>query len=257
MKNTKRTVWSTLLLLIALVGGAIATQATTWLATPAVHAQSAENSTTQGTITVVGEGKVRIKPDVARAQIGVEVLMDSVKAASEANKERLDAVLTALQEAGVAEQDIQTSGFSVYAERFGSDGPLPDDQINYRVSNNVNVTVRDLDTLGAVLDAAIEAGANNIYGVEFSRDDASTIESEARQSAVADAKAKAEELAELTGATVGNVVSISEVIGNGGGYYSSNFAEAARGLGGGGSTPISPGELELVMQLQITYAIGQ
>jgi uncharacterized protein YggE len=255
MKNPKINFLGALLLFMALVAGAFF-GAGGWAGTPAAYAQTTPGATAGG-ITVVGEGTVRIKPDVARAQIGVEVMMDSVKAASEANKERLEAVLTALQEQGIAETDIQTSGFSVYAERFGPEGPLPEDQINYRVSNNVNVTVRDLDTLGAVLDAAIEAGANNIYGVEFSLDDPTTVESQARQSAVADAEAKATELAELTGVTLGNVVSVSEVIGNGGGYYASNFNVADRAMGGGGATPISPGELELVMQLQVTYAIGQ
>lgn len=258
MRNAKFYVLGTILMAFALLFGSLLVPQLGGQNAATLLAQSTEEGVAiPGTITVVGEGKVRIKPDVARAQIGVEVIMDSVKAASEANKERIEAVLAALQEQGIAEEDIQTSGFSVYAERFGYDGPLPEDQINYRVSNNVNVTVRDLDTLGTVLDAAIEAGANNIYGVEFSLDDPSVIESTARESAVADALAKAEDLATLTGTTVGNVVSISEVIGNTGGYYSSNFAEAARGMGGGGSTPVSPGELELIMQLQITYAIGQ
>ncbi|MCB0064061.1 MAG: SIMPL domain-containing protein [Caldilineaceae bacterium] len=255
MDTIKTKITGSLLVAVLLLLGAFALPFAAWA--PVANAQSANTATTPGTITVVGEGTVRIKPDIARVQIGVEVMMSSVKEASEANKATLEAVLTALQEQGIAEEDIQTSGFNVYAERFGPNGPLPDDQVNYRVSNNVAVTVRDLDTLGAVLDAAIEAGANNIYGVEFSLDDTSPIESEARASAVADALAKAEDLAELTGTTVGNVVSISEVIGNGGGYYSSNFAEAARGLGGGGSTPVSPGELELLMQLQVTYAIAQ
>lgn len=258
MKNVVTKITASLLLLTAiLMAIGIVTQ-THWLSMPTVSAQSTESSATlPGTITVVGEGKVSIRPDVARAQIGVEVMMSSVKEASEANREQLEAVLTALAEQGIAEADIQTSGFSVYAERFGPSGPLPTDEVNYRVSNNVSVTVRDLDALGTVLDAAIEAGANNIYGVEFSLEDPSVIESEARQSAVTDAKEKAEELAGLTGVTVGNVVGISEVIGSSGGYYSSNFAEASRGLGGGGGAPISPGELELIMRLQITYAIGQ
>lgn len=254
MKTSKLYLLGTGFLAIALLFGMFLAPQNNWHLNSTAFAQSNEQS---GTITVVGEGKVRIKPDIARAQIGVEVLMDSVKAASDANKERLEAVLAALQDQGIAEEDIQTSGFSVYAERYGSDGPLPEDQTNYRVSNNVSVTVRDLDTLGAVLDAAIEAGANNIYGIEFSLDDPSSVESTARESAVADAQAKAEELATLTGTTVGSVVSVSEVIGNGGGYYSSNFAEAARAMGGGGSTPVSPGELELIMQLQITYTIAQ
>lgn len=256
MKQISTKFIGTVLLVAVLMLGVAAIQPTMWQSTPVAHAQSDTTTTQPGTITVVGEGKVSIEPDIARVQIGIEVMMPSVKEASDANKERLEAVLAALGEQGVAEEDIQTSGFNVYAERFGPNGPLPDDQVNYRVSNNVSVTVRQLDTLGALLDAAIEAGANNIYGVEFSLDDTDVIASEARANAVADAQSKAAELAELTGTTVGQVVSISEVIGNTGGYYSSNFAETARGLGGGGATPISPGQLELIMQLQITYALG-
>ncbi len=257
MNTAKTKFFSALLLVATLILGTVALQSPFWAAASTASAQSTETATMPRTITVVGEGKVRIKPDIARVQIGVEVMMNSVKEASEANKEQLESVLAALQEQGIDEKDIQTSGFNIYAERFGPNGPLPDDQINYRVSNNVTVTVRDLDSLGAVLDAAIEAGANNIYGVEFSLEDSSAIESEARANAVNDAQTKAEDLAELTGTTVGSVVSVSEVIGNTGGYYSSNFAEASRAMGGGGSTPISPGELQLVMQLQITYAIGE
>lgn len=243
MKNPIRYALSAFALTAALFAGSVALRPA-WSPVSVAQAQSAP-TTANRTITVVGEGKVSISPDIARAQIGVEVMMPSVKEASDANKELLDAVLAALAAQGIAEEDIQTSGFSVYAERFGPEGPLPADQTNYRVSNNVSVVVRDLATLGDVLDAAIEAGANNIYGVEFSLDDPSTIESEARQSAVEDARAKAEELAELTGVTAGDVVSISEVVGNGGGYYTSNFAEMSRAMGGG-STPISPGQLELV-----------
>ncbi len=220
---------------------------------PAVHAQEAPAA--QRTITVVGEGKVSIKPDIARAIIGVEVVKPSVKEASAENKAIVEAVLAALQEQGVAEKDIQTSGFSVYTERYGPEGPLAESDLRYRVTNNVNVTIRNLDNVGTLLDAAIEAGANNIFGIEFALDDPSVVEAEARAKAIEDARTKAEELAQLTGMAVGEVLSVSEIIGSGGGYYASNFAErAAYGLGGGGGAPIAPGELELVMQLQVVYA---
>ena len=120
-----------------------------------------------------------------------------------------EAVLAALREQGVADTDMTTSSYSVYAERYGSDGPLPNDQVRYRVSNNVTVLVRDLDALGTVLDAAVVAGANNIYGVEFLLDDPTAARSEARGLAVANAQATAVELAELNGLAVGNVISIS------------------------------------------------
>jgi len=124
------------------------------------------------------------------------------------------------------------------------------------VSNQVAVTIRDLETVGTVLDAAIEAGANNIYGVTFSLADPSQVESGARKEAVADAQAKAKELAALNDVEVGDVVSVSEVIGGGGGYYAGGIREAAvaAGMGGGGG-PIAPGELELTLQLQIAYTV--
>lgn len=207
------------------------------------------------TITVIGDGKVKIKPDIARANIGVEVLRPSVEEASAANKKLIEAVINTLTEAGIAPEDIQTSGFSVYAERFGNDGPLPDDKVNYRVSNNVSVTIRDLEKVGEVLDAAMKSGANNIYGIEFSLEDNSSAKSEARKDAVADAKAKAAELAELNGVKVGKVLSVSEVIGSAM-PFASNM-QTTNAFGGGGGQPIQPGELEIGTQLQVTYEISE
>lgn len=245
-----------LTLLALLLVGVMALNPYSWgSATPAVKAQ-ATTATPGRTITVVGEGKVSIEPDVARANFGVEVVRPTVREALDLNDQTMDAVLTALAEQGIAEEDIQTTGFSIYAERFGPQGPLPEDQVNYRVSNSVMVVIRDLENIAGVVDAAVEAGANNIYGIEFRVDDSSAQESEARAGAIEDARAKAEELAGLTGVTVGEVVSVSEVIASGG-YISSNFAQERGMGGGGGATPISPGQLELLMQLQVTYAIAE
>jgi len=228
------------------------------LALSAAQAQTVAEttSTLPRTITVVGEGTVKIKPDIAQANIGVEVIRPTVKAASSGAKESMDAVLEALKQQGVDEKDIQTSGFSVWTERpYGPEGSSGD-EVLYHVSNQVAVTIRDLDTVGTVLDAAIEAGANNIYGVTFSLADPSQVESRARKEAVANAQSKAKELATLNGVEVGDVVSVSEVIGGRGGYYAGGVREGAvsAGLGGGGG-PIAPGELELTLQLEIVYTV--
>ncbi|TEU17717.1 MAG: DUF541 domain-containing protein [Anaerolineales bacterium] len=213
-------------------------------------------STLPRTITVVGEGTVKIKPDIAQANIGVEVIRPTVKAASSRAKESMDAVLQALKQQGVDEKDIQTSGFSVWTERpYGPEGPSSD-EVLYHVSNQVAVTIRELDTVGTVLDAAIEAGANNIYGVTFSLADPSQAESEAQRKAVDDAQAKAQWLASLNNVKLGDVVSVSEVIGGGGGYYAGGVREASLAAGmGGGDGPIAPGELELTLQLQSVYTV--
>lgn len=223
-----------------------------------VQAQEAETSSELRTVTVVGEGQVSIEPDIAQATIGVEVVNTSVQEASAEASATLEAVLAALQEQGIAEEDLQTSGFSIYSERSftpeaassGGGG-----EISYRVSNNVSVTIRQLDTVGAVLEAAIAAGANNIYGVTFRLEEPGNVESEARQSAVEDAAAKAAELAELNGLSVGPVVHISEIVGSGGGFYSGNFVEERAGAYGGGAAPILPGQLTLTMQLEVVYTL--
>lgn len=226
-----------------------------WLRTPVAQAQDTTPAGVR-TITVVGEGQVSIKPDTAHATIGVEVIKPTVKEASAENKKVIATVLDALKKQGIVEKDIQTSGFSIFAERFGQDGSGNADQVRYHVSNNVMVVIRNLDKVGDVLDAAIEAGANNIYGVDFSLEDTSKIQSDARAKAIADAKAKAEDLGKLSGVTIGDVVSVSEVVGGNGAYYASNFAKATGvGMGGGSAVPVNPGELKLTMQLQVVYAI--
>ena len=255
MKNRLLWIVATTSVAVLLLAGVLVF-ARTGFAPSAAQAQTVAEttSTLSRTITVVGEGTIKIKPDIAQANIGVEVVRATVKAASSGAKESMDAVLKALKEQGVDEKDIQTSGYSVWTERpYGPEGPSGD-EILYHVSNQVAVTIRDLDTVGTVLDAAIEAGANNIYGVTFNLADPSQVESEARKKAVADAQAKAQELATLNDIKLGDVVSVSEVIGGRGGYYAGGVREAAvsAGLGGGGG-PISPGELELTLQLEIVY----
>jgi hypothetical protein len=211
------------------------------------------------TITVVGQGSVRIEPDVARVSIGVETIAETVGEAVDENSVKMDALLAALLAAGVAEKDIQTMNYSVNLERFpepmpresGTESGEPKPQ--YRVSNMVNVTIRDLDSVSEVLDAVIEAGANNIWGVSFSLEDPAAAQADARAKAVEDAQERAGALAELGGVELGPVMSMSEVIGGGG--IPVPMLAAERAVSGAG--PISPGEVEISYQLQVSYFIQQ
>ena len=256
MKNRQLWIVTATGVAVLLLAGALAFARTGFEPSAAQALAVAETaSTLPRTITVVGEGTVKIKPDIAKANIGVEVVEPTVKEASSGARDTMRAVLKALKEQGVDEKDIQTSGFSVWTERpYGPEGPA--DELLYHVSNQMAVTIRDLETVETVLGSAIAAGANNIYGVTFSLADPSQVESGARKEAVADAQAKAQELAALSDVEVGDVVSISEVVGGGGGYYAGGIRESAvaSGMGGGGG-PIAPGELELTLQLQIVYTV--
>jgi uncharacterized protein len=179
---------------------------------------------------------------------------------------RMKTILAAMKALGISDKHIQTSNFSINFERREPTTPAASEPTPgaksanaavpagfYRVNNMIQVTIRDLDKVGDVLDAAVEAGANNVWGVSFGLDKTDALEAQAREKAVDDARARAESLAKLNGVAVGDVIAISEVIGGG---PSPMYAEAVslRGLGGGGA-PVEPGELTFSTQVQVVYGI--
>jgi uncharacterized protein YggE len=207
------------------------------------------------TITVVGQGKASGTPDVAHVSIGVETAATSAQEAVTANRQQMIALLEKMKAMGVTEKDIQTSNYSIFAERSEANPPkagvtAASETITYRVSNMVSVTVRDTAKLGDVLDQAVGAGANAVYGVSFEVSDTSKLEAVAREKAIADARSRAEGLAKLTTVSLGEVQEVSEVIGTPGPIYARSAME---GLGAG--TPIQPGELEMSLSVEVTYAI--
>lgn len=218
------------------------------LSRPAPAMAKAQTQSFERSITVVGEGKVSTRPTVAKAQVGVETLAPTVEQATEENSKKMSAILARLKSLGVEERDIQTSNYSINLERSG---PRPDDMNGYRVSNMVQVTIRNLANVGSILDQVVAAGANNVWGVQFTLDDTAALQSQARAAAMADAQARADDLARLSNAKRGEVLSISEVIGAQPVFR--GVAEATLAKGGGG--PVSPGELEVQVQIQVTYAI--
>lgn len=205
-------------------------------------------------IVVVGEGKTNITPDIATINVGVDISAPTVKEATKQSKDTMDKVRKALKDAGIESKDVQTSGYNIYADRSYKEGS-PQEVLSYRVSTTFNVTVRDVDKVASVLDAVIEAGANNIYGVNFTAEDTAKAQAEARAKAIKDAEGKAADLARLNKVKVGQVIAISEVIGQTGGSYYSRAMSSSMGMGGGGAGPIEPGQLEYSVQIQVTYAI--
>ena len=192
------------------------------------------------------------KPDIAHVTVGIETQAPSLQTAVDENKAKMTVLLETLKKLGMADKDIQTSNYSVYTERVTPPTPgaeVSADQMIYHVTNQVDVIVRDVNQLGDVLDQAVAAGANNIYGVNFSVEDTAKLETDARAKAVENAKARAQELAQLNGLQLGEVLSVSEVIG--GSAFPMDYG--VKGMGGGG-TPVQPGELEMSLSIQITYA---
>jgi uncharacterized protein YggE len=237
------------LLLAALVG------CTAIQAAPKSDLQSGSPSTqvtVQRTITVVGVGKVSLVPDIAQLNVGAEDTANTVAEAKAKVDGQMAAIMAALKEIGIADKDIQTSNYSIYYEQQASPSSEGSSSAErrgvYHVSNTLLITVRDVTKAGDVLDTLVGVGANQVYGVSFTVSDEVKWQSQAREKAITDAKARAEELARLSGVEVGQVQAISEVIGS-----VSYPVAAERGLGGGSA--IVPGEQELSMQVQVTYAM--
>ena len=239
MKLGKRLV--PLLLIAALAGTAL-------LSSGCASPIAAAPEPIERTMTVTGRGTVSAKPDLAQLSVGVETLAATVGEASQQNNTQMASLVAKLKELGIAEKDIQTSNFSINSERFTGKGePSTDSQ--YRVTNMVQIKIRDLTKAGPVLDAAIAAGANQVWGVNFTIEDRTALEGEARAKAMADAAQRAQALAKLTGVQLGQIRLVSE-----GGASEPIYGGMALGKGAD-STALNPGEVQFVSQVQVTFEI--
>lgn len=168
----------------------------------------------QAVITVIGEGRATMAPDMAVLTFSVVKQEKTAREALDNNNKAMSDVLAALKKAGIAERDLQTSGFSVqpqYRYPQGTDGQqLPPELIGYQVSNALTVRVRDLSKLGGIIDQSVTLGVNQGGSIQFTNDKPEATIIEARKEAVADAVAKARVLAEAAGVALGRIVEISE-----------------------------------------------
>jgi len=211
------------------------------------------------TITVLGQGSVSVEPDIASSTLGVQATAATIKEAVEENSTTMNRVLEAVKAAGVAEDDIHTQHFSVYEDRSASpermlsrvqqSGRSAERGTVYRVDNTVTVVIRDIERVGAVLDAALGAGANTVHGVTFTVESREEPAKRARVIALRDAREKADELARAAGLSVGPVVRIQA---SGDGYSPLRFA-MAEGLGGAG--PFNPGQLDVNAAVEVTFEL--
>jgi uncharacterized protein len=202
-------------------------------------------------VSVRAVGRVPVKPDTVFVNIGVEAREPTLAAASADAVTRMTAVLARLQARGVAEADRVTVAYSVdplAAPRRSEEEAVR--IVAYRVANVVRVRIRDVAAAGAIVDAAVVAGANTVSALQFTVSDPAVAERAARAQAVALAAAKAGELAAAAGAALGEVLSIEEEAGP----RPIPFQSAA--LRAGGPGPVEAGELEVVVTVQARYRLG-
>jgi uncharacterized protein len=197
-------------------------------------------------ITVTGVGHVDTVPDEAEFSVGISTKGATARDALAANSDRMRRLIAALKDAGVAERDIKTQHVSVSPTYDGD--PEPD---GFTASNTVSVHIREIDRTGAVLEAASEAGANNVYGPSMIRANREALEAEALENAVANAKKRAETLARAADVGLGRVTAITESVDRGGYEFFAQRAAAEPPS----DVPIEKGTQEITASVTVTFAI--
>lgn len=206
------------------------------------------------TLSVSGTGRATLTPDIAYVTIGVHTEGKDASQAVAQNNSDTQAVIDTLEAAGVDEKDIKTTNFSIYPQQQYDDQGKPTGDITYIVNNSVYVTVRDLDAIGDILNAAVKSGANAISGIQFDVEDKTEALAEAQEAAVANAEAQAENLAQAAGLELGEIQSINTF---GGAIPFPKYD----GIGGGAAVmeaaavPVSPGQMIISVEVSMVYAI--
>ena len=235
--------------------------------------QVSVNINSQQGITVRGQGKVTVSPDIATVYLGISAQAAKVADAQSQAASAMNKVMTALTGAGIDKKDIQTQSYSIqqiYKPVVGSGvavppdksptpnlPPIPTQEVTtpvYQVSNMVVAKIRTIDKTGPILDAVTEAGGDliRVNSVYFSVDQPEKYYSQARTSAMADAKARATQLARLAEVTLGKATFVTEDFAPSVPYPMAAYRDSS---GAGYSTPISPGQTDIILNIQVSYTI--
>jgi len=203
-------------------------------------------------IAVSGEGSVFAVPDIAALSIGVRSQSKLLKDAQSDNTEKYNAVVAFLKSNGVEEKDIKTSYYNVL--------PCPprDPPViaGYEITSTLQVKVRNLDSVGTILDGAVSSGANEVHGPSFTIDDKTTYKDEAKKIAVENARASAKKLFKNLGVRIVRVAGFSES----GGYPPIYYPRTMEAFGKGGdmaapAPSIEPGENEVRVMVNVIYEV--
>lgn len=212
-------------------------------------------SNQQEGIWVSGTGKVSVTPDLATLSLGIEAQESSVSQAQTEASQAMDSVINVIKAQGIADKDIQTQRFSIQQVTRYDQTTQQEVVIGYRVTNIVTAKIRNLDSVGTIIDAVAQAGGNltRINDLSFSVEDPTQYYDEARTKAVEDAKQMAGQLASLNNVTLGNPTFVSEAAQSIPPPLSLGVAVPAPSPVV--QTPISPGEMEITLTVQIVYEI--
>ena len=207
------------------------------------------------TLSVTGSGDAFLAPDIAYIYIGVHTEAQSAAEAVSDNTARTEELIQAIRDFGIDAKDIRTTNFSIWPmDRYDPSTGLPSGEKTYAADNTVYVTVRDLATLGDLLDTAVQAGANTVNSIQFDVAEKADALKQARADAVKDAEEQAQSLAQAAGLSLGEIRSI--------GFSEAQPYPIFDGKGGGGgavaaeaAVPIQPGQLTFTVSVNVTYTL--
>jgi uncharacterized protein YggE len=235
---------------------ALAIFAALTLAGAPLVAQQPEPRSAARTIRVTAVGEARATPDVAHLDFGVETTAATARGASEENAQVMERIIRALTAAGIPRQEIQTRNFSVVPDYAR---PMPgreEPQVRgYRVSNMVSVRTMEIARVGALIDAALQAGANRVHGVRFTLRDPSPLRAQALRQAVEKARAEAQALASALGVTLGAVLDASTSVESFRGYATARADFSGQSALRAAPTPVEPGEQTVTALVSLVFGI--
>ena len=203
-----------------------------------------------GTIVVTGTGRVSVEPDLADLRLGVSVARPTVDGARAVAASTMDAILAAVTGAGVERRDVRTTLLSVQP-RYDYRDSKPPALTGYELANVVEVTIRDLARVGDIVDGTLRAGATSMDGLSFRLADPAPAEREARTRAMAEARSRADVLAEAAGLTI---VGVSDIVEGGFAPPPMPRMKAERmTLASDAATPVEAGSMEISVSVVVTY----
>lgn len=224
-------------------------------AAPNASAQATAEAGNLRTIAVTGTGEIILVPDTAYINVGVHTEAEDVSTAVANNNRQANDIIEAISKLGIEEKDIQTSNFNVYTmNNYDNMGNVTG--TSFSVDNTLYIIVRDLPKLSEILDAALVAGANQIYGINFDIADRQAALDRARDLAIEDAQNKAQSVATTIGVTLGKIQNVNIV--------NNSYVQSAAGYQGGmgaadsaaSSVPISAGQIVVNASADLVFAFG-
>ncbi len=246
MNNVKLTFWYLLntVLVLVIIGGLFLIGAVMRASNAVVPSR---------TITVSGQGKVNISPDLATISFAVVSQGEKAEAVTKENTEKINRAIKFVKEQGVEEKDIKTTDYNLYPRYQWIEKTNENKIIGYELRQTVSVKMRDLEKVDEIVGGLTSVGINEIHSLTFTVEDPEAQKNQAREEAFSNARIKAAAMARSNGVRLARVINFSE---SGDGYPPIPiYYEKAVGIGGDSAPDIQPGEQEVTVNVSVTYEI--